>query len=827
MISGNREGGIRLSGPDSTRNVLAGNFIGTDETGEAGIDDLGRSMGNGLDGILLTSAGGNLIGGPSADSRNLIDDNLADGVAILGLSEANVLSGNWIGLDALGIAPLGNLGDGVFVNGSGFNQIGSGTLGNVISGNLGNGVRITDNTIPGTSPLLQGFNEVQGNFLGTTAFGGPATVSGLAVPAAVPNGLDGILIDNALGDLIGGPGGGDLGQSRSPLGNVISGNAQNGIHVRNSVPGGDQSRRVVIQGNDVGLDASGTSPVPNGVDGIFLDNSGSVEVADNLVSANRQNGVDVLSGPLGAPDASHTILHNRIGTDFLGTAPLGNGAAGVFINNSSDNVIGGINPTTNTTPSLGNVISANLGAGIVLEGDLSTGDLVLGNFLGTDASGTAALGNPIGVYLLHSSGNTIGSAQAGAGNVISGNLAEGVRVEGGDSLSNLVVGNRIGTDPAGSLAVGNLTGVAVVGAAGTTIGGLSAGSGNVISGNSAAGISIQAGAAETIVEGNVLGLGASGESLLVGPDGRPVVADSARQQAGVVVDSSPGTVLGGPSPSARNVISGNRVGVVLESLNPFAPGQPAGALGTIVQGNFIGPGASGAAGTSVGNRFGVYIDGSTFNLIGGTAHGEGNVISGNSAAGIELFGNLAAGNLVEGNSIGTDAAGSGSLPNGSGVYIEGARPFGFVDPTNPQARPTVLGNTIGGKAAGAGNLIAHNAAGVYLFGGAAGNSVVGNRILDNTSYGILLFNSAGNSDDASAKGNTVRGNTLADFREYTGPTTPRTDPSAAPPSQPIRRGRAHRAAPGSKASRPARHRRASAAVEVGSPVPGGPLRRGL
>ncbi len=114
----------------------------------------------------------------------------------------------------------------------------------------------------------------------------------------------------------------------------------------------------------------------------------------------------------------NVVEGNLIGTDPSGTVDLGNSAHGVVINNSSWNVIGGIDEGT------GNVISGNGYAGIRIQG-ASANTSVLGNFIGTDAGGAAALGN---------SGSGLSIRPEGGptwveGNVIAHNAADGVTVE--------------------------------------------------------------------------------------------------------------------------------------------------------------------------------------------------------------------------------------------------------------------------------------------------------------------------------------------------------------------------------------------------------------
>src|SRR5205807_364536 len=137
---------------------------------------------------------------------------------------------------------------------------------------------------------------------------------------------------------------------------------------------------------------------------------------------------------------------------------------GVYIQTASGNTIGG------TTTSARNVISGNTAA-VEFVGSAS-GNVVEGNYIGTDVTGTKALGNSYAVNIFGSaSDNTIGGTATGAGNVIAGNT-EGITILGAD---NLVEGNLIGTDATGTVALGGAFGVALFnGASGNTIGGTAA-----------------------------------------------------------------------------------------------------------------------------------------------------------------------------------------------------------------------------------------------------------------------------------------------------------------------------------------------------------------
>ncbi len=149
-------------------------------------------------------------------------------------------------------------------------------------------------------------------------------------------------------------------------------------------------------------------------------------------------------------------------------------AAAVSISGSS-NILGG------TTPGAGNVISKNQGYGVYV-GPYSTGNVIEGNIIGAPSapSGNRGQGNLNGICIDSlCTSNTIGGTTAGARNIISGNAYTGVLLSG---FGNLVEGNYIGTNVTGTLVPGNQgTGVGDDGS--NTIGGTAPGAGNLISGN--------------------------------------------------------------------------------------------------------------------------------------------------------------------------------------------------------------------------------------------------------------------------------------------------------------------------------------------------------
>lgn len=128
------------------------------------------------------------------------------------------------------------------------------------------------------------------------------------------------------------------------------------------------------------------------------------------------------------------IEGNFIGTDLTGTADLGNSFFGVFLNGAPSNTIGG------TTAGARNVVSGNNSSGIRIAVAGATGNLVQGNFIGTDVTGLTALGNRDGIVVNGAPNNTFGGTIDGAGNLISGNLVSGVVIVGAGATGNQVQG---------------------------------------------------------------------------------------------------------------------------------------------------------------------------------------------------------------------------------------------------------------------------------------------------------------------------------------------------------------------------------------------------
>lgn len=370
-------------------------------------------------------------------------------------------------------------------------------------------------------------------------------------------------------------------------------------------------------------------------------------------------------------------------------------------------------------------------------------NVVQGNFLGTDVTGTIARGNAYGIVVVSSNNNVIGGVNAGEGNLISGN-DKGIQIDdesGAPSIFNLIQGNFIGTDVNGTARLSNAVGVTILsfgfsasadnigGTTGTTPGGRCTGACNVISGNSGDAIQIKGTqAVNNHVRGNYIGTDVNG------------VADLGNSGAGILLDGANNTIIGGTEPAARNVISGN---------GDHAIKIKSSATSNTVAGNYIGVNTAGAAFPDTGSSgTGVFVIDSANNQIG--LAGAGNVISGN-ALGIAIVGSTATNNTIMANYIGTDATGTIQLGNfGGGIAIQ-----------------TANNNTVGGTTPAERNVISGNLnPGITILSGATGNKVQGNYIgtkadgteaLGNGGAGVSLNGSNNNTvgGTASSEGNVI------------------------------------------------------------------------
>jgi hypothetical protein len=252
-----------------------------------------------------------------------------------------------------------------------------------------------------------------------------------AVTAPVPNSGDGIKVQTGASNV-------QVGGTVAGAGNLVSGNSRTGVSLLSGTS--------TVQGNYIGVDAAGSAAIPNVLGGIYVESSG------NQIGGSTAGARNVISG-----NGISGIQGNYIGVTASGASALGNLNAGIQLQNVTGTVIGG------SSAGLGNVISSNAGSGIQMQG--GSGTSIQGNYIGLNAAGNAGLGNSFyGVFLTGgASSNTVGGGIAAARNIISANLSDGIQIEGG--TGNVVAGNYIGTDASGTLDVGNLDdGIQIFGA---------------------------------------------------------------------------------------------------------------------------------------------------------------------------------------------------------------------------------------------------------------------------------------------------------------------------------------------------------------------------
>ena len=207
------------------------------------------------------------------------------------------------------------------------------------------------------------------------------------------------------------------------------------------------------------------------------------------------------SGVLLETKGGTAIEGNFIGTDVTGISDLGNGYDGVRVEDTPNHTIGGM------TTQVRNIISGNRFTGVRIGLADATGNLVQGNLIGTDVTGTIALGNEDGVHIMFASSNTIGGTNATARNVISGNVAHGLTISGPAS-GNLIQSNYIGISINGATSLGNGGwGVVITGASGNRIGGISIGAANTIAYNGGDGVYPKGGTENSIQSNSIFGNG--------------------------------------------------------------------------------------------------------------------------------------------------------------------------------------------------------------------------------------------------------------------------------------------------------------------------------
>ncbi|MEJ5277158.1 MAG: right-handed parallel beta-helix repeat-containing protein [Thermogemmata sp.] len=476
----------------------------------------GALAGPGANGLLIVS-GSSLVRGLVITRFHL------SGIRLEGTwaspNGTNRILGNYIGLMPDGLTPAGNgietspeypAHAGILAFHSDGNVIGSPEPGqaNVISGNKWN------INLEWSARTTVQYNKIGTDATGTRALSNPTGI----IP---PEGLvgyhyaGGIKAEYAPDTVI--------------RNNLISGNTTEPLGFWQQACGifcSWECHRTRVESNFIGTDLSGRMPLPN--------QWGAWVVGDDCVIAHNLISGNVLIG-LFATGLRHRIENNLIGTDITGQTALGNGLVGLQLyfghqalvrrNVISANGYRGISVTADDVAIVGNyigtdstgtkalpyqhegvfVFNPNVRIGGTNDADrniisgndtgirlMSSGGRVQGNFVGTDVSATVALPNGVGMYLSDcAQSNLIGGTSANARNVISGNARHGILVLHTETFGNRIQGNYIGTDRTGLSPLPNADGIAIgAGAHDNTIGGEETGAGNVVAFNVHCGIGV-------------------------------------------------------------------------------------------------------------------------------------------------------------------------------------------------------------------------------------------------------------------------------------------------------------------------------------------------
>ena len=364
------------------------------------------------------SADGLSLAGANSVVRGLVVNNWGESGLKISNAGPCLIEGNYIGTHVSGTYDLSNKHGIEIIWGQ--HTIGGSTPAarNLISGNNRYGIKCEG--APPSNPVEQ--TVIQGNLIGTHRNG----------TSAIPNGGGshaGIYMEYFVDITIGG--------TTSGACNVISGNDGDGILLNHNnafyPPTG-----LLIQGNRIGTDRTGSAALANTGNGIHLqNNSGSSSTTDVLIGGAATGAGNIISG--NSSDGIYTELNgatiqgNYIGTDLSGSNNVGNGRHGVYSQYAGGQVIGG------SSPGEGNLISGNDRCGISMNS--ASNFVVQGNYIGTDITGNLDVGNgEEGIYL-NGNNHQIGGTDAGESNVIAFNTLDGVYVYA--AYLNPIRGNSI------------------------------------------------------------------------------------------------------------------------------------------------------------------------------------------------------------------------------------------------------------------------------------------------------------------------------------------------------------------------------------------------
>jgi len=427
--------------------------------------------------------------------------------------------------------------------------------------------------------------------------------------------------------------------SSNTTGVDLEGNGTNSNSVETNVIGIDVVSNSL--GNSIGV-LIGSGATANVIGGT------NASVANNI-SGNTNDGVDIT----GSGTTKNVVEGNTIGS-----GAAGNGSGVVIENGATGNLIG------NTLPGASNDITSN-GTGVLIQDVGTSNNTVESNHIGTDTTGTTALPNEVGVAILNgATSNFIGGVTTPARNLISGNSSYGIEIFGSGTYWNQVVGNSIGTNNAGTAALANDVGVLVsFGAIDNTIGGSST-AGNLISGNTSFGVEIsQPWTSGNMVEGNLIGLNVSGTGAVANGYGVGLGNAASYNVIGfpgaanfISGNTNDGVIIDG-SGTSFNTLQDNVIGLATDVITPLGNGEQGVLITNQASNNLIGGVIGGVANI-------IAFNGQNGVLIGKIPGNEDSQSagSGNAVLANKIYGNAALG--IDDNSISTPVLSSATLANG-------------------------------------------------------------------------------------------------------------------------------------------------------------------
>ncbi|MCR5424898.1 MAG: right-handed parallel beta-helix repeat-containing protein [Bacteroidales bacterium] len=573
---------------------------------------------NGPEIVIKSTAGLTFAFGVVGPNTMVGRNNTIKGFAIGGFEYAVMLFGAanctvrdcYIGIQADGRTPFAPS-----------NTYGIGVTGGTYMGyttDYSHNITITGNIISGNSIAgiaLVGAHEVTvtANLIGCDRTG----------MISVPN-SQGVYITSAAHDNV-------IGGETAAARNILSGNTNaavvmDGMNVRNNA----------VKGNYIGIDITGAAPLSNHYGVIIQQRAnnnivgGTTASSRNIISCNSEIGVYIQAAD------SNRVSANYIGLDRTGTFSFNDAqgvplqANGVEINSAGRyNIIGGASVGER------NIISGNKIYGCIYYGHCSHNNIV-GNYIGSDVTGTISIPNATGICVDGSSNRNIME-----NNLLSGNRSYGLFIVTRATDSNIFRGNYVGCDASGYNPLPNDVGLMLAAyAKGNIIGGESPADRNIFSGNRYAGIEVtDFGCDGNRITGNYIGVDATGNAPL--PNENGIIVSALVHNLEV----------------SRNVVSSNRqFGLLITDR----------ADSVMIYSNIIGSSADTLLPLGNGSAGVMLSAGAHDNFIG--YNGQGNVIAHNDTSGVMLTDNTTLRNRISQNAIyGNGHAGIDIYPWGATV----------------------------------------------------------------------------------------------------------------------------------------------------------------